>query len=197
MKEQTFIDNQFKDSLQGTVIDRCTFRNCRFRGIDLQEVQTSNSVFENCDFSGAKLNDSHHHTSAFLNCDFHMANLWTVHFSHCKMTGSSFIEAILTGMSIEEGDWSYTNFRLQALGKQNFTNVRLMEADFYEADLTGVVFSGADLTRAKLMKANLKKADLREAVVDGINFKDLELNDTKLDWHQAIRVAESHGAKVD
>ncbi|RNA68523.1 pentapeptide repeat-containing protein [Alteribacter keqinensis] len=195
MKDQIFTTETFSSLPEQ--IERCTFTDCQFRGADLQDVKTSGCVFENCDFTGARLNDSTHHTSAFLNCDFQMANLWTVNFSYCKMTGSSFTEAILTGMTIEEGDWSYVNLRLQSLGKQSFKNVRLLEADFYEADLSGAVFTGADLTRAKLMKALLKKTDLREAVVDGINFKDLTLQETKLDWHQAIRVAESHGAKVD
>lgn len=85
------------------------------------------------------------------------------------MTGSDFAGAYLDGITIQGGEWSYTNLRQANLSKQALKGIRLIEADLTECNLQKADLREADLSGAKLFKAVLKGADLRGAKMDRID----------------------------
>jgi uncharacterized protein YjbI with pentapeptide repeats len=113
------------------------------------------------------------------------------------MTGSSFEESQFEGVLVTEGDWSFVNLRHVSLKKMDWSHVRLVEADLYGTDLTETVWHQADLSRATLQHAVCRGADFRGALVDGVDFSNVTLQQTKLDAMQAIQVARSLGAIVE
>jgi len=75
--------------------------------------------------------------------------------------------------------------RKQALGGKDLSNLKLMEAQFHDANLAEADLSGAYLIRANLARADLTEADLTGAVLaeadlKGANLKDAELMDAWL-----------------
>ncbi|GEO24390.1 hypothetical protein AAC03nite_01750 [Alicyclobacillus acidoterrestris] len=113
------------------------------------------------------------------------------------MTGSTFKQANLSAIIIIQGDWSYTNLR-----GQHLQNLNLQHVNFSFADLSGARLEKSDLPHANLtmttfMKANLREADLRGANMNGVNFRDFDLANVKIDFTQAVMMAKSFGARVE
>lgn len=113
------------------------------------------------------------------------------------MTGSDFSNAQIDGITLDKGDWAYTNLRHTRLAKQDLSGIRFFEADLSEANLEKANLRGSDLTRAVLTKAKLQGADLRGANMDGVDFKALDVKGVRMDQHQAVLFLRSYGAKVD
>lgn len=173
------------------------FIRCRFRSARLKELVTHGCTFADCDFTGAQMHASSHTNSAFLNGLFRSANLFTARFTECKMTGSGFEEANLTGLLISGGDWSYVNLRGHSLARLDLRGVKFREADLYRCNLERCDLRKADLHRAVLTQAKLAGADLRGAEVEGVDFTGFDLHRVKLDFGQAVAVARAYGAQVD
>ncbi|MDQ0919561.1 pentapeptide repeat-containing protein [Paenibacillus sp. V4I5] len=114
------------------------------------------------------MNGSIHTESAFENCNFTVANLFVSEFNYCKMTGSDFAGVQMDGVTLVQGDWSYTNLRQARLAKQVMRGVRFFGADLSNANLEKADLRDCDLTSAIFGKANLQGADLRGANMDGI-----------------------------
>ncbi len=112
------------------------------------------------------------------------------------MTGSDFSGASLDGITIDGGDWSYTNLRLARLAKQNLRGIKFHEADLSGADLDKADLRDCDLSMALLAKANLQGTDLRGADMEGVDFKTLTLAGTKMDREQAVLFSKAYGAKI-
>lgn len=132
-----------------------------------------------------------------MNSLFWHTNLFMARFEECKMTGSVFEEAQVTGWTPLGGDWSYIHMRHHVLPKTDFSGAKLKEADFYGCNLEMAKFVRADLTRVIFQQARLKGADLREAVVEGIDFTGVNLRGVRMDMLQAVFVARSYGALID
>ena len=110
----------FQDAdLSDHVIRNSRFSECDFRGARFDDVVTSRCTFTTCDFTGAHFNSSRHETTAFVNCRFVFASLFTAHFDGCKLMGSSFQDADLSGMTVAGGDWSYVFLQKQDLRRFN------------------------------------------------------------------------------
>lgn len=143
------------------------------------------------------MNGSFHTESAFENCTFSGANLFVSKFTSCKMTGSDFSGAQMDGVTLIQGDWSYTNLRHTKLGKQDLRGIRFYETDFSDTDLGKADLRDCDMTRATLSRAKLMGADLRGANLEGIDLKSLDVKGARIDTEQAVLFMRSYGAKVD
>lgn len=185
-----------RDLRYGELIS-CVFKQCTFMNASMEEIETSNCRFIECDFKGASMNGSIHRESAFENCLFGGANLFASKFTSCKMTGSDFSGAQMDGITLSQGDWSYTNLRHTRLGKQDLRGIRFFEADFTDTDFTKADLRDCDLTRSILSRAKLQGADLRGANLEGIDLKSLDIKGVRLDREQAVLFVRSYGAKVD
>src|SRR5947209_19961459 len=89
--------------LPDLVLRGAQFTRCSFRGAQLKEMRGESCVFSECEFNLAQLNNSVHVRSAFLNCRFENANLFQAEFRQCKLTGSVFVGAKLTAVTIVGG----------------------------------------------------------------------------------------------
>jgi fluoroquinolone resistance protein len=196
--DREWMDESFTETdWSGAQLTGCRFIRCRLEGANWEEVKTQRCVFDTCDFRHAKLNGSEHQGSAFLNCRFSFANLYVTRWVDCKMTGSTFEEANLAGVTLSGGDWSYTLLRHHSFKGSNLCEISFKEADLYQCDLRDADLRKADLSYAVLSGARLKGADLRGASLEGIDWRQLELTDVHIDWFQALQFAQAYGMKVE
>ncbi|WP_254174936.1 serine/threonine-protein kinase [Planktothrix pseudagardhii] len=86
-----------------------------------------------------------------------------------------FADCELSGLNLENFDFSGTNFYESRLSNSNFQGADLTEANFGRARLTEVNFRNAQLVKAYLSNANLERADLR-----GANLRESCLNRANL-----------------
>jgi fluoroquinolone resistance protein len=101
------------------------------------------------------------------------------------------------GITIDGGDWSYTNLRHANLSKQDLRGVRFFEADFTDTDLTKADLRDCNLERVSLSRAKLAGADLRGANLEGVGLKSLDVKGARMDREQSVLFMRSYGAKVD
>lgn len=174
----------------------CTFNQCSFSNGSLEEITSSNCRFIECDFRGALLNGSIHKESAFENCSFNGANLFVSKFEECKMTGSDFTGSTMDGITILQGDWSYTNLRHSRLVRQDLCGIKFHETDFSGANLEKADLRNCDLTMAILTKAMLQDADVRGAKLEGVDFRTFNIAGVRMDREQSVLFSLSYGAKV-
>lgn len=113
------------------------------------------------------------------------------------MTGSSFGEADLSGVSIRGGDWSYTFLRNHHLKRCDLSGVLFKESDLYHCNFEKSNLRNADLSYANVSGVSFSGAVLRGAILDGIDLKSLNLKGARIDIAQAIQLAHSFGAKVE
>ena len=53
-----------------------------------------------------------------------------------------------------------------------------------------------NFTRAQLAGANLKKADMQGSLIDGVDMRQVKMQDTLIDVPQAILIAHCLGCKL-
>ncbi len=86
-----------------------------------------------------------------------------------------FADCELSGLNLENFDWSGANFYESRLSNTNFQGADLTEVNFGRARLTNVNFRNAKLVKAYMSNANLERADLR-----GANLRNACLNRANL-----------------
>lgn len=146
-----------------------------YEGVDykvkgLARGQYEACSFINCDFSEADLSDV-----SFAECQFRSCNLSNVNLGGCTLNDAKFIDCKMLGMLFErcseylftvEFDncvLNFSSFYKRVIKKTNFRRCSLQEVDFIEADLSGSVLEGCDLTGAKFENSILDKVDFRTA----------------------------------
>jgi uncharacterized protein YjbI with pentapeptide repeats len=78
-----------------------------------------------------------------------------------------------------------------------FERCNLAEADFYGADLTGVIFRGCDLSRADISHAKLSGADLRDCRLDGMRGVPDAMDGLIISPDQAALLITLFGVRVE
>ncbi|MEA5508439.1 pentapeptide repeat-containing protein [Crocosphaera sp. UHCC 0190] len=76
---------------------------------------------------------------------------------------------------------SVTPFGLEEAKPVNLTQANLQEANFFQADLSGVIFYEANLQQANLEEADLEKAQLKGANLQGANLQQTNLKGANLE----------------
>lgn len=104
------------------------FIHVSFQGLQLDQMNFSQSIFDHASFNGAIARDA----------DFSSAYLHSVDFQEVTLTSCLFIKA----------DLSKTNFHRASLTNSVFRSARLINANFSLALLINVDFNDADLTHA-------------------------------------------------
>ena len=150
-RDRTFDKQDFTEKLLAKgEYDTCSFLNCDFSESDLSEIIFMDCVFENCNLSMAKLKKT---------------ALRDIKFHDCKMLGLQFGDCNEFGLdvSFENCNLSHSSFFKTKFRKNLFKNLKLNEADFTEADLSGSVFDNCELTRAIFENTNIEKTDFRSS----------------------------------
>ncbi len=81
---------------------------------------------------------------------------------------------------LQSADLSHRNLSSRYLGYADLRDSKLLNVNFFMADLFRAWLAGADLTGADLSAANLTEADLRNTILTGANFQVTDLNNAVL-----------------
>ena len=118
-------------------------------------------------------------------------------FHHCRLLGSSFASAVLSGCTIFGGDWSFVDLQYQDLSNQRLGPIQLVEADLRACNLEEADLQGANLSRANLSQARLRGANLRQTRVEGTDLRNVDLRGVKIDVPFAVAYAKALGAVLE
>ena len=77
-----------------------------------------------------------------------------------------------------------------------FEDCVLDEADFYQADLTGTIFSGCVLNAAQFQGTKLLKTDFRSSKIEGIKVDPMSIKGAIIDPAQAIDLVHMLGVTI-
>ena len=141
------------------VIEKVNFNIARL------EEEYYRCSFENCDFSGMKVNDTIFEDCDFKCCNFSLTKFFNTLrgclFIECKMTGTDFsdISRFVSSFRFKGCQLSYASFIRVKMKGLTFTECSLNEASFDNADMESSVFDKCDLDRASFFDTNLERAD--------------------------------------
>ena len=126
---------QSKESIMDMIIknpeEYAAYKEQNSEGIDLSEVDFSNTTLENIDFSSTELNGASFADCSISNCNFSNADLNATDFTHARVVECDFTEAVLNGTDFSYAEVSYCNFP-----DADMTGYILLETDLNNSDLS-------------------------------------------------------------
>lgn len=162
--EQKFQARDFRQKpLKVGVFEQCSFIDCDFNSVNLDNFRFIDCAFIRCDLSNASL---------------HKTGLVKAIFQDCKLLGLHFEDCADFGFAVKYTTCQMDHCSFYEMKVQNtqFTRCTLRGVDFTRANLSKTSFSASDLADAKFDRSNLEGADFREAV----NFRiDPEANNIR------------------
>lgn len=166
-------------TLAGSTLDKVELYETKLAGVDMSRVRASNLHFLDTDLTGAKFVDAELDSAIFLRCglegaDFTRAILPKTCVVESRCNGSSFHEAQLEGTrlalasSFEKSDFRAVKMKQTLLRGCNFagadfTEARVDDCDFSEADLGGATFYRVSAQRSLFVRTNFRGADARSS----------------------------------
>lgn len=130
--------------------DYCTFVSCALADLDISNTIFIECRFQDCDLSLSKILETSFRSCEFIDCkllglQFDQCNsfLFTATFERCRLNNSVFYQVDCKALK--------------------FKACKLIEVDFTEADLCGVVLNDCDLEGAIFDQSNLSTTDFRNA----------------------------------
>ena len=108
-----YVDRDFTNAQFGSkIFDKCTFRNCRFDGMDLSGVTFKVCTAEDVSFDGSNLKGATFNRGSFSNCNFNNSILCDSNFKGTNFSGSKFIRARFDGSDINNINIARCNLNL-------------------------------------------------------------------------------------
>ena len=148
--------------LAGANLTEARLEGAVLTGADLKEAvlrqaRAAEAVFDSADLSGAVMKEAD-----IQQADFSRARLSKADFSGARASGSAWAAVRGEGTDFSKADLS---------GSKSDGPTELTGACFHGADLSGMYWEEADLTRADFSGANLKQASLVGCVLAGADFQ--------------------------
>ena len=177
------LDEDF--DLRGANLEGLDLREVNFSETDLTGVNFTGANLEKSDFNRATLNGAHLSGANFSRAYMKMALLRRcicvrVDFSHANLLSADFREAI-----IEECDFNRAElgayFSKAHISKVDFSKEEMTCATFIGAHLKDVNFKGTNLRFGNFDDAIINDADFRGAEMEGITFKGTHLHNVEID----------------
>ncbi|EGA69488.1 hypothetical protein VISI1226_09919 [Vibrio sinaloensis DSM 21326] len=207
---ETFIAHDFSNmDLQQVTFQDCQFYLCRFDRADLRDAKFVRCSFieprslEGCSFQHANLKDV-----SFLDCNLAMsqfvgADCFGAEFRQCDLKGANFQRANFVNRINHKSYFCSIFITGCNLTYSNFERALMEKCDLFEnrwngANLFGVSFLGADLSRGEFsseqwQSANFEQADLTHVDLEGVDLRKTSLYGAKIcDWQQQ-QLLESFG----
>lgn len=172
------------DPLPAGIYINCIFRNCRFANANFTDCRFTECHFENCDLSNAQVSGT-----AFQEVGFSGCRLLGIAWEDCK--------PLLLELRFEKCQLDYGVFGGLPLEGAAFLHCSIREADFTGTLLKGTDFSGSDLTDTRFEGAQLQDADFRTAENFNIHPAHNNLKGARFAAHQAWRLLQGYGIRVD
>ena len=151
VEDKTFDKVNFKETvlLKGEY-ENCIFTTCDFSDTDLSNVKFISCKFDYCNLSMALLGNT-----AFKNVTFSNSKMLGLRFDHCSPMAFE--------ITVDNCILNQCSFYKMKLKNTVFSSSHFEEADFTEADLTGVVYDNCNLQKTVFEKTILEKADFTTA----------------------------------
>ena len=151
VEDKTYDNIHFKDAgLQKAEYENCTFNTCDFSNTDLSNIKFTDCAFNHCNLSMAMLGNT-----AFKNIVFNSCKMLGLRFEHCSKMAFE--------IRADNSILNHCSFYQIKLKNAVFTSSQFEEADFTEANLTGILFKNCNLQKAVFENTVLEKADFTTA----------------------------------
>lgn len=165
-----------------------------FTGADLREVNLTRQDLSGACFADADLRGARCYLARFVGSDLSRANMTGARMTNVDLSGAVLEDAICRNamFGIARSRNYSKSGRLANFRRADFTGTRLLTADFDGVDLTGAVFSKANMAKMRLWASDLTNADLRgarmrEAHIDGCCLAFANLTGIKADYLRFAR----------
>lgn len=177
--------------LSGAAFQDANFTRLRIRGGTFAGATFRNAVFMEADFSGTSFADAKMDGQVFMQCEFEEADFSRVQggdltFAMCRMRGMRFADAQIPKFyAAPDTD----------LSGAVFTNANMESTSLIEVNLEGADFSGANLTGCTFVYNPMQRARLRGTHAPGTTFRYCDLENADL---TALNLKEGslHGVRL-
>ena len=151
VEDKTFDKVNFKE----TVLLKGEYENCIFTTCDFSDTDLSNVRFISCKFNYCNLSMALLGNTSFKNVIFNNSKMLGLRFDHCNQMAFE--------ITADNCILNHCSFYKVKLKNAVFISSHFEEADFTEADLTGVEFNNCNLQKAVFENTVLEKADFTSA----------------------------------
>jgi uncharacterized protein YjbI with pentapeptide repeats len=189
------------------LLERESFDDETFVGLDLARADLSDKVFAGCAFRNVKLPESCWGRARLEDCVFEGCDLTRlaamemglrgVRFDHCKMMGIDWTGVgAYPDLGFTDCNLDYCSFTSIRIRKVPFVRCSLVEANFVDADLTEARFESCRLTGARFERCDLRKASFADAQDLLLAPATNQVQGASIPVESALLLAASFGFKV-
>ena len=154
---------------------RLDLRGAVLPGVQLLDLDLSNSFLHNAKLTGANIANTNLAGAILNDADLRRATLYDV-----KLRGTRFFDANLSGARFETMEMSLVNFHNAYLAGASFVSLNLSGAIFQGAIMPNAVLDGAIMPGAGFLRTELQGARLKNADLTGAHFLDANLKEANL-----------------
>lgn len=147
---QTFQAINFAANKLAQEFENCTFLQCSFVEVDLQNKIFIDCEFDECNFTLADINGT-----SFQDCTFSVCKLTGLNFGHCK--------PFLLSFQFRKCQLNLASFDRLKIKGTRFFHCDLSEVDFVETDLQNAIFEACNMAGVAFENTILEQADFRTA----------------------------------
>lgn len=173
-------------NLGGCSLQGCDFTSATLAGLVAREANMSGAVFDGVDlvridFLGANVSRASFVGSRFVSVQLGAITAEAANFSravirpNCDFVGGQLVRACFDGADVVDADFSQANMSGVSFAGSTFEGVKFGEAAFEQPNLNGVV-----LTRSSFASNDLGRASLRGAKVGATSFRSVNLENADL-----------------
>ena len=166
----------------------CTFKNCRWDGVRIENCSFLSCTFEHCTWSGVVFSFSQMSDAWFSGCAFRSV-AWG------GLQGRSAL--VQPFGKAERCEFRYNEFSGMTLTRFDFSSCRFGDCTFDDCKLAGADFRGVPLGRTQFSRCDLEKADFREATDYAIDPTDNRLRGARFSFPDVVALLSGFGLKIE
>ena len=151
--ERAYFEDKVFDNIQSEsfTLQSGEYEQCNFNNLDLAGSDMSGFRFINCTFNACNMGNAVLNKTSFIDVSFKGCKLVGLHFDTCN-------EFLFTPR-FEQCILDYASFHKLTLKKTVFIHCSMLEVDFEDADLSGLVLENCNLAGTVFINTNLEKTD--------------------------------------
>lgn len=184
--EEMIYDSHFKDIIVSSIyrnikIDGCTFTNCKFTNLDLEQIEWIDVVFDHCEFDCVFL-------SGFTLC--------RVHFIGCRVSGLEMTNALIQDVLFQSTKGNYCNFSGSKIKDCAFTQSDFSFSSFVHCDWMHSSFDYCNLDDSEWLNTPLKGIDFSTSSISNILVSNDLLKGVIVNERQALEFVRILGIVI-
>ncbi len=184
--EETIYDSDFKDIVVSSIyrnikIDGCRFRSCKFKNLDLEQIEWIDVVFDHCEFDHVCLSGS---------------TLCRVHFIGCRVSGLEMTNALIQDVLFQSTKGNYCNFSGSKLKDCAFTQSDFSFSSFVHCDWMHSSFDYCNLDDSEWLNTPLKGIDFSTSSISNILVSNDLLKGVIVNERQALEFVRILGIVI-